>query len=253
MMDSPLANNDSQMGIVIAILVMGSWMLAVVLGVLEIHPLAGHWVGDVLWAGLTMWLFTGLFITAHDAMHGLVLPKNPRANAWIGHLALTLYAGLSYNRLLAGHIEHHRSPSTEEDPDFWPNGSLGFVGWYLRFMGEYISIAPILVVAVTYTFLAQIVHLNEPRLWGMWLVPQILSSVQLFYFGTYLPHRPDKAYQGVGKTKARSIYYPTWLSLVTCYHFGYHYEHHDLPHVPWWRLPSCVKRNPYSSKPSPSR
>ncbi|MEM9989926.1 MAG: fatty acid desaturase [Pseudomonadota bacterium] len=30
-----------------------------------------------------------------------------------------------------------------------------------------------------------------------------------------------------------------WLtSLFSCYHFGYHHEHHLFPHEPWWRLPA---------------
>jgi hypothetical protein len=39
---------------------------------------------------------------------------------------------------------------------------------------------------------------------------------------------------------ARSSSMPIWLSLLTCYHFGYHWEHHEYPYVPWcacgWRL-----------------
>ena len=26
------------------------------------------------------------------------------------------------------------------------------------------------------------------------------------------------------------------LSLLACFHFGYHYEHHARPDLPWWRL-----------------
>nr|MBA2748547.1 fatty acid desaturase [Tatlockia sp.] len=34
---------------------------------------------------------------------------------------------------------------------------------------------------------------------------------------------------------------PTWLSFITCYHFGYHYEHHEHPDVPWWGLPKVFQ------------
>ena len=27
--------------------------------------------------------------------------------------------------------------------------------------------------------------------------------------------------------RARSNDMPTWLSLITCFHFGYHHEHHE--------------------------
>ncbi|MFA9473554.1 MAG: fatty acid desaturase [Filomicrobium sp.] len=29
------------------------------------------------------------------------------------------------------------------------------------------------------------------------------------------------------------------MSLLTCFHFGYHHEHHLQPDVPWWRLPDA--------------
>ena len=65
----------------------------------------------------------------------------------------------------------------------------------------------------------------------------ILSAVQLFYFGTYLPHRGPH----VNEHRARSNDFSTLWSFLTCYHFGYHLEHHRYPMVPWWRLPTARK------------
>lgn len=226
-------------GLVVGFAVIGAWLGAVVTGVLGLNPMAGQVLADGIWAVLTLWLTTGLFITAHDAMHNLVLPYKPTANAWVGRLALFLYAGLSYDRLLKGHVEHHAHPSEDEDPDYWPAWGLA---WYFRFMWEYLTPWPILIVAATYHTLAHYVGLSIPRLVFMWIVPQVLSSIQLFYFGTYLPHRPGRSYDGEGLTKARSNAYPTWLSLLTCYHFGYHFEHHAAPHVPWWALPMARRQ-----------
>ncbi len=71
-----------------------------------------------------------------------------------------------------------------------------------------------------------------------WALPAVLSSLQLFIFGTYLPHVPDDpAFND--RHNARSNDYPAWLSLLTCFHFGYHHEHHLYPGVPWWRLPKA--------------
>ncbi|MEL7193577.1 MAG: fatty acid desaturase, partial [Bacteroidota bacterium] len=25
-------------------------------------------------------------------------------------------------------------------------------------------------------------------------------------------------------------------AFLTCYFFGYHFEHHDSPNTPWWKL-----------------
>jgi beta-carotene ketolase (CrtW type) len=72
-----------------------------------------------------------------------------------------------------------------------------------------------------------------------WVLPILLSSLQLFFFGTYLPHRqPSAGY--TNRHHARSNYFPEWLSFLTCYHFGYHWEHHEYPDLPWFELPRAV-------------
>lgn len=226
-------------GLWISILIIYAYIGAVYVGISNTHPLlilnTNVLIGDFLWAMVTMWLCTGLFICAHDAMHGLITPKNPRLNAFVGQLCLGIYAGLSYSRLLKGHIAHHAHPSTEEDPDYWPD-SFGILGWYIRFMLSYLSPLPIIIVAATYHTLHHGMGIESQRLLAMWIAPQVLSSLQLFYFGTYLPHHPGLAFDGEGLYKARSNQYPAWLSLLTCYHFGYHYEHHFAPWIPWWKL-----------------
>ena len=70
-----------------------------------------------------------------------------------------------------------------------------------------------------------------------WALPAILSAFQLFYFGTYLPHRAEDEAFGDAH-RARSNDFSWTMSLLTCFHFGYHHEHHDNPAVPWWRLPA---------------
>ena len=39
-----------------------------------------------------MHLYTGIFITAHDAIHGVVLPENKRLNYGIGFVCATIFA-----------------------------------------------------------------------------------------------------------------------------------------------------------------
>ena len=70
-----------------------------------------------------------------------------------------------------------------------------------------------------------------------WGVPAILSSLQLFAFGTWLPHRRGEQ-PFADRHRARSSGFGWFASLLTCFHFGYHHEHHDMPHLPWWRLPA---------------
>jgi beta-carotene ketolase (CrtW type) len=62
----------------------------------------------------------------------------------------------------------------------------------------------------------------------------------LFYFGTFLPHRePEEGYSNIHCAQSNSL--PVFWSFITCYHFGYHQEHHEYPHVPWWHLPVIYK------------
>ena len=75
-----------------------------------------------------------------------------------------------------------------------------------------------------------------------WAAPAVLSAVQLFYFGTYLPHRRE-AQDFADQHRTRTNEFPAIISLLTCFHFGYHHEHHSHPSAPWWRLPDIHRGN----------
>ncbi|WP_446915415.1 hypothetical protein, partial [Klebsiella pneumoniae] len=59
-------------------------------------------VAPAVIAALT-WLDVGLFIVAHDCMHGSLAPGHARLNRVVGRVALLLYAGFSFDRLLPKH------------------------------------------------------------------------------------------------------------------------------------------------------
>jgi len=40
----------------------------------------------------------------------------------------------------------------------------------------------------------------------------------------------------VNKHQSRSQHKNHVLAFFSCYFFGYHYEHHDAPWLPWWKL-----------------
>lgn len=183
-------------------------------------------------------LYTGLFITAHDAMHGSIAPGRKHVNRFFGTLCVILYALFSYRRLLEKHHEHHRHPGTNEDPDFHDGQNEGFFAWYFNFIKTYVTIWQLLGMAVAFNLLEHFVGVPIQNLLLFWVLPSLLSTVQLFYFGTWLVHRP-KGSALDHQHHARSNDYPAWLSFFTCYHFGYHLEHHTAPWVPWWRLPSA--------------
>ena len=206
---------------------------------------AGPWIEVlllVLAVLLRSFLHTGLFIVAHDAMHGVLRPTCPEANARWGRLALTLYAGLPYGSCRAKHELHHRFSGGNGDPDFHPaEGSVVGAGlrWFIHFLGGYLSwnqmgcllgvwgVLGLLSLALTPT-----AGLN---LLLFCILPLLLSSLQLFVFGTYLPHRAT-ALESAAQ-RPRSLDLPVWLSLLACYHFGYHWEHHQYPWLAWHELP----------------
>lgn len=182
------------------------------------------------------WLNVGLFIVAHDCMHGSLAPGRPTLNRAVGRICLAVYAGFWYDRLITKHFEHHRFSGTERDPDFHSGGPRRFWAWYLVFFRRYFGLREAVVLSTAFSVYFFVVRVPPANALAFWGVPAILSSVQLFLFGTYLPHRHEDEPFGDGHN-ARSSGLPWLASLFTCFHFGYHHEHHEHPQVPWWRLP----------------
>ncbi len=180
---------------------------------------------------IQMHLFTGLFITAHDAMHGTVAPGRHKVNLWIGRLCTFLFIFNPYKRLLRKHHAHHRHVATDRDPDFH-RGNERFLPWFLAFVREYITWPQIVLAAIAYNVMT--IWVAETNAILYWVIPSVLSMLQLFYFGTFLPHRgthaPDNHHHARSQPKNH-----LW-AFLSCYFFGYHYTHHDQPGTPWWRL-----------------
>ena len=232
------AASDSLRGVGIAVLILGTWLvsLALLLG----QPLGSAslaWIPPAV--GLQTFLYTGLFITAHDSMHGTVCPHAPRLNRALGSLSLVLFALFSFRKLKTEHHKHHAGPGSADDPDF--HDSNRPVRWYLSFMGHYVSVGQIVGMAIVFNLLHHAVGIALENLLLFWVLPSLLSTVQLFFFGTYLPHRrEEEAFRD--RHHARTSAFPVWLSFLTCYHFGYHWEHHEYPGVPWWKLPTVHRQ-----------
>src|SRR6056297_1853993 len=225
---------------------------AVILGWAGVHVMCmffytwgpHSWITAPILMAVNCWLYVGLFIVAHDCMHGSLVPFRPAWNRRIGQLCLMLYAGFDYDHLNRKHHLHHRHSGLADDPDFDERPPHSLAAWYLRFLVEYFSWREALflvTVAAVYTFILD-VHLAN--LLVLWALPAIVSSFQLFYFGTYLPHRPGSE-PFRDRHRARSNHFGWWLSLITCFHFGYHHEHHRKPDAPWWALPGL--RDPDNS------
>lgn len=187
------------------------------------------------------WLSVGLFIVAHDCMHGSFLPGRPLVNRVVGQLCLGLYAGFSFAKFRAKHFEHHAHPGTEHDPDFHAGSPRNPVPWFAHFFSSYVGWREAAAILSIVAFILLVLHASLLRLVLFWGLPALLSAVQLFYFGTFLPHRQDKTFEIA--RPARSSDFSWIVSLLTCFHFGYHLEHHQHPGVPWWLLPALRRQS----------
>ncbi len=153
------------------------------------------------------------------------------AVSWVTvHTVFALhYARVHYTWHGAGPAVDFNSP---EDPDYHVDNQNFFV-WWFHFMEQYITIWQMLIMAVFFNI--GLLFFSEIQLIVFWVVPAILSTFQLFYFGTYRPHRLPHT-TAMEPYKARSQKTNHLWALASCYFFGYHYEHHLSPKTPWWEL-----------------
>ncbi|HEX8415604.1 MAG TPA: fatty acid desaturase [Sphingomicrobium sp.] len=222
-------------GLMLAGAIFGAWLFLHVSTLFFLDLRGTVWIIAPLLVALICWLNVGLFIVAHDAMHGSLAPGRSWVNRMVGRMALLLYAGFWYDSLLPQHMAHHRDPGTKSDPDFSTAHPEQFWPWYLAFFLHYFrwrQLGVLTAMVVTYLLIGA----PYPNLLLFWALPAILSSLQLFYFGTYRPHRHEQS-PFADDHRARTNDFGWLTSLLSCFHFGYHHEHHLAPHVPWWRLP----------------
>jgi len=177
------------------------------------------------------YLSTGLFITAHDAMH-CSISRYKSVNITFGTVACFLFAGMSFKKLLKNHIVHHKFPGTEQDPDFYSR-SQNFLLWFGAFMVRYTTLLQLVIIGALYNLLKM--RYSELSLWIFWITPLWLATIQLFYFGTYRPHRLPHSHE-MAPHNTRTLRKNHFWAMLSCYFFGYHLEHHTSPATPWWNL-----------------
>lgn len=226
---------------ILAFCVIGAWAFSLWYAFFHLHtgilPDSLASIGMMLWM---QFLNCGLFIVTHDACHGTAWPGHPRLNRWLGKTTARLYAAFNFDRLVPKHLAHHVNVATNLDPDFHDHTQKGegFFAWGWRFFRQYLSFSQIIIMMAVAQIFFHILKIPERNVIQFWVVPAILSSIQLFYFGTWLPHRVIPGKDFADKHHARDSGLPWILSLVSCWHFGYHHVHHLKPGVPWFRLPS---------------
>jgi beta-carotene ketolase (CrtW type) len=229
-------DTDDWTGLLVAIIILGLWFASLV-GLLTYSEI-NCFVAIVCILART-YIHTGLFILAHDAMHGNLIPQHKFLNNLIGRCAVGVYGFLPYDHCQKNHHRHHRYPSQNGDPDFHGDTAHPFF-WYCKFMREYFPLRSLIIflvnVGLLFLGLTIIFHVQFLNLVLFWLLPLVFSSLQLFFFGTYLPHRQVQQNQYFLPRTESDRYSIIW-SFFSCYNFGhYHWEHHEYPQVPWYRL-----------------
>jgi beta-carotene/zeaxanthin 4-ketolase len=230
---------DRYLGILSSLIVFSLWAVTL-FGFLQIDLTQTAWWAIAALVLIRTFLHTGLFIIAHDAAHGTVVPFSRQWNDLLGNSAITLYGLLPYQKFCAKHHQHHDTPAQLGDPDFHAIDKPGAIAWYARFMTGYLDFPQVMRILVIFTVVFHGLrlgfHIPGIQLVLFWVLPLLLSSMQLFYFGTYLPHRlPPQGYQNSHHALSNDL--NIFWSALTCYHFGYHWEHHEYPQLPWFKLP----------------
>jgi len=230
---------QGSVGLLLAALITGGW--------LGIHAYA-MFVFELSWQTLPLaiaiaffqcWLSVGVFIVCHDAMHGTLVPARRKLGDRIATVLLFLYAGFAWKKLREAHHTHHRLAGHAGDPDFDEHHPDNFSAWYATFFKRYFGLQSLVFVHLVVGIYWLIIGIPMVQIVLLYGAPALLSSLQLFYFGTYRPHAHIAGKGFADDHNARSDGFGVLISLATCFHFGYHLEHHRRPDVPWWVLPAA--------------
>ncbi|MBT6276998.1 MAG: beta-carotene ketolase, partial [Chromatiales bacterium] len=129
------AGGQTIIGVTLALCVIACWVTTHITALFLGTTPTG--MAAVMLVLLQCWLNVGLFIIAHDCMHGSLAPGWLRFNTGVGTLCLYLYAGFSYAKLCPEHYRHHANPGTADDPDFCVTHSTQVIPWYISFVRYY--------------------------------------------------------------------------------------------------------------------
>jgi beta-carotene ketolase (CrtW type) len=237
----PGRTTQGVIGLALAALIAGSWLAIHVYGMFILELAWANLPFAIALAAVQCWLSVGVFIVCHDAMHGTLVPSKPRLNAAVAAPLLFLYAGFRWRSLRDAHHTHHRMAGHKGDPDFDENNPAHFLKWYGTFFRRYFGWESLVFVHIVVGIYWLVIGIPMAQIVVLYGAPALLSSLQLFYFGTYRPHHHDPAEPFADENNARTNDFGTLASLATCFHFGYHLEHHRRPDVPWWALPGAKR------------
>lgn len=243
----PARAHQGAIGLALALAIAGSWLGIHAYGMFVFELTWSNWPFALMLAAVQCWLSVGVFIVCHDAMHGSLVPGKPKLSGAIGAVLLALYAGFAWKQLRDAHFAHHKLSGRAGDPDFDEHHPDDFLRWYATFFRRYFGWRSILFVHTVVGIYWLVLGIPMVQIVMLYGLPALASSLQLFYFGTFRPHRHVRgadassvaAISFTDHHNTRSEDFGTLASLASCFHFGYHLEHHRRPDVPWWALPDA--------------
>src|SRR3954469_9176272 len=98
--ETRFSGQDTAIGLMLAVLIVAAWLTIHITAIFFIDWTAnGAWIAAPIVIALQCWLSVGLFIVAHDTMHGSLAPQYPALNRAIGRFCVFIYAGFSYENL----------------------------------------------------------------------------------------------------------------------------------------------------------
>ncbi len=199
-----------------------------------------------LWAlAISPWLvfcFTGLFILAHEAIHGTLVPGHPRLGHALGWLFAFAYAAMDYRTLRARHREHHASPGRALDPDAHQSGH--FLPHFGGFVYRYLRVWQVALLVLVGNQLGQAGYTRA--MLCAYVGPVVASTLIVFTVGIFLVHHPSLWRAGLADERHRSVGVDLGGagSLLAILFFNTHWLHHEHPHLTWVQLGRYRAREP---------
>lgn len=186
--------------------------------------------------------FTGLFILAHEAIHGTLVPGSPALGHALGRLFATVYALVDYDLLRANHWKHHGHVASEGDPDFDPSGRLLVHGF--RFMRRYLRGYSVALLALAGHLLGQAGY--SAAMIGAYVAPVLLSTLVVFTVGIHLVHHPVLLARHAAGDPQRAVCIDLGRvgSALVILNFNVHWNHHAHPRLSWWELGAMREAEP---------
>ena len=202
--------------------------------------IANHWI---ITLGVFSLIQYQLFNIAHNCAHGYFSCIR-LADQYIGEFAMFLRIE-NYQKYRREHFKHHRSLKNRDlDP-----GEKQYIEWglytdttmtprYILFVqplkiilrGWQIKQMSTIYLAI-WLLLLLIIH-NYIII--MWLISLITLQFILYYWSEVSDH-----YQTTTRNSTKGIF---WIYRIILGLFdGYHWIHHNYPHIPWFQIPEKVR------------